>query len=170
MRKYPSDEELDYGDLQELQRLDMFVKEALRLYPPVVLLVSRHCRTDTTILGQFFPAGCEILAPVWHVHHDAQHWPDPFCFSPERFAPEVSKDHHPGAYMPFGIGPKSCIGNRFALLELKAALCKLLRKFEVLPCARVKDPMELVVKTVLAVPATPIQVKLRYRKTALQVS
>lgn len=170
MRRYPSDEELDYGDLQDLQRLDMFVKEALRLYPPVVLLVSRHCRADTTILGQFFPAGCEILAPVWHVHHDPQLWPDPFCFNPERFAPEVSKDHHPGAYMPFGIGPKSCIGNRFALLELKAALCTLLRKFQVLPCARVKDPMKLVVKTVLAGPATPIQVKLRYRVAASQVS
>lgn len=164
MQRYPSGEELDYGDLQELQRLDMFVKEALRLYPPVVLLVSRHCRADTTILGQFFPAGCEILAPVWHVHHDSQHWPDPFCFNPERFAPDVSKDHHPGAYMPFGIGPKSCIGNRFAMLELKAALCKLLRKFQVLPCAQVKDPMKLVVKTVLAVPATPIQVKLRFRE------
>lgn len=166
VRRYPVDEDLDYSQLQELERLDMFVKEALRLYPPVTMLVSRHCRADTTILGQFFPAGCEVLAPVWHVHHDPQIWPEPFRFNPERFAPAVAKDIHPGAFIPFGIGPKSCIGNRFALLELKAALCKLLRRYEVLPCSRVEDPIGLIVQTVIIRPKTPIQVKLRHRTEA----
>ncbi|KAK8774704.1 hypothetical protein V5799_010763 [Amblyomma americanum] len=163
IKRYPEDEDLDYGQLQELECLDMFVKEALRLYPPVVLLVSRHCRVDTTILGQLIPAGCEVLAPVWHLHHDPQLWPDPFHFKPERFAPEASKDIHPGAYMPFGIGPKSCIGNRFALLELKAALCRLLRRYQVLACSRMEDPIDLIVQTVLVSPKTPIQVMLQRR-------
>ncbi|KAH7935998.1 hypothetical protein HPB52_016337 [Rhipicephalus sanguineus] len=160
---YPVDDDLDYGQLQQLERLDMLVKEALRLYPPVTMLVSRHCRADATILGQFFPAGCEVLAPVWHVHHDPQLWPEPFRFNPERFSPEVAKGIHPGAFMPFGIGPKSCIANRFALLELKAALCKFLRTYEVLSCSRMEEPIELIVQTMIIRPKVPIQVKLRRR-------
>ncbi|KAL1445269.1 hypothetical protein MTO96_029267 [Rhipicephalus appendiculatus] len=163
LRRYPVEDDLDYGQLQELERLDMFVKEALRLYPPVTMLVSRHCHSDATILGQFFPAGCEVFAPVWHVHHDPQLWPEPFRFNPERFAPAVAKSIHPGAFIPFGIGPKSCIGNRFALLELKAALCRLLRRYEVLACSRLEDPIELIVQTVIIRPKQPIQVKLRRR-------
>ncbi|XP_042148791.1 cytochrome P450 3A12-like [Ixodes scapularis] len=83
-------ERLDYERLMRLQRLDMVVQECLRLYPPVVLLLSRACRADTTILGQFFPKGVNIMVPVWHIHHDAELWPDPFKFDPERLQMSLS--------------------------------------------------------------------------------
>ncbi|KAH7978165.1 hypothetical protein HPB49_004713 [Dermacentor silvarum] len=163
VRRYPVGEDLNYGQLQELERLDMFVKEALNLWHPVTMLVSRHCRADTTILEQFFPAGCEVFAPVWHNHHNPQIWPEPFRFNPERFAPKIAKDIDLSTFISFGVGHKSSIGNWFALLELKAALCKLLRRYEVLPFSRVEDTIELIVQRMIIHPKTPIQVKLRLR-------
>ncbi|KAL3255375.1 hypothetical protein MRX96_017290 [Rhipicephalus microplus] len=161
--RYPVDDDLDYSQLQELQRLDMFVKKALWMYPPVTMLVTRHCCSDATVLGHFFPADCEVLAPVWHIHHDPQLWPEPFRFKPERSSLAVAKYIHPGAFISFGIGPKSCIGNRNALLELKAALCSLLRRYEVLTCLQLEDPIELIVQMVIIHAKEPIQVKLRRR-------
>ncbi|KAG0427793.1 hypothetical protein HPB47_025174 [Ixodes persulcatus] len=82
------DTALTYDGIQKLKRLDMMIAETMRLYPPVVLFVSRCCRQDTTIMGQFIPAGVNVLVPTWHVHHDPNLWPDPYKFDPERFADE----------------------------------------------------------------------------------
>ncbi|KAM7314967.1 putative cytochrome P450 [Ixodes scapularis] len=117
------DTELTYDGIQKLKRLDMLIAETMRLYPPVVLFVSRCCRQDTTIMGQFIPAGVNVLVPTWHVHHDPNLWPDPYRFDPERFA-DGRNTHHPAAYLPFGLGPRGCIGKRFALLEIKMAMYK----------------------------------------------
>ncbi|KAM7303973.1 putative cytochrome P450 [Ixodes scapularis] len=155
-------ERLDYERLMRLQRLDMVVQECLRLYPPVVLLLSRACRADTTILGQFFPKGVNIMVPVWHIHHDAELWPDPFKFDPERFDPDAPP-HHPAAFIPFGLGPRMCIGMRFALLELKTALCKIIRKYRISPCGNEKENLELTVPVSIINPKYAIKVRLHPR-------
>ncbi|CAN7990005.1 unnamed protein product, partial [Ixodes pacificus] len=156
------DQDLTYDGVQELKRLDMVIRESLRLYPPVVLFVSRHCREDTTIMGQFIPAEANIIVPTWHIHHDPELWPEPFKFDPERFAEGLNTGHS-AAYLPFGLGPRVCIGKGFAVLEIKMALCKLIRKYRIRQCRETQDPVKLVVPTVTINPEKGISVKFEHR-------
>lgn len=160
--------ELSYERVHQLKRLDMFIHEALRIYPPVVLFVTRKCEKDTTVMGQFFPKGVSIMAPTWHLHHDPTVWPDPFVFRPERFDPDDSGDgllqHHPGAYLPFGLGPRICIGKRFALLELKMAVCRILRQYRVVRCPQTQEPLKLMVQSVIINPVGGVVVGLERRQ------
>ncbi|EEC10739.1 cytochrome P450, putative [Ixodes scapularis] len=154
--------DLNYEKLMRLRRLDMVVRECFRLYPPVVLFLSRACNADTNIMGQFFPKGSHVMVPVWHIHHDPEIWPDPFKFDPGRFGPEAPP-HHPAAYLPFGVGPRICLGMRFALLELKSALCKIIRKYRIVPCEDANAPPELTVPIYIINPKHPIKVMLQRR-------
>ncbi|CAN7992800.1 unnamed protein product [Ixodes hexagonus] len=156
------DQDLTYDGIQQLKRLDMVICESLRIYPPVVLFVSRACREDTTVMGQFFPAGANVIVPTWHIHHDPELWPEPFKFDPDRFA-EGLNGSHSAAYMPFGLGPRVCIGKRFALLEIKMALCKMIRKYRISQCEETQDPLKLVVPSVIINPEKGINVKFEHR-------
>ncbi|CAN7989345.1 unnamed protein product, partial [Ixodes hexagonus] len=132
----PDEGDLTYDVVQGLKRLDMVVCETLRLYPPVVLFLSRYCHADTTVGGHFFPAGANVVLPTWHIHHNPELWPDPFKFDPERF---VNGANAHSAYFPFGIGPRMCIGKRFALLEIKMAVCSLMRKYRIFQCDETQE-------------------------------
>lgn len=164
-----AEEELSYQRVHQLKRLDMFIQEALRIYPPVVLFVTRKCEKDTTVMGQFFPKGVTIMAPTWHLHHDPALWSDPFVLRPERFDPEGAGDgsqqHHPGAYLPFGLGPRICIGKRFALLELKLAVCRILQQYRVVRCPQTQEPVRLIVQSVIINPMGGVVVSLERRPT-----
>lgn len=138
------------------------VSECLRMYPPVILFVSRTCKEDVTVMGQFFPAGVHVMVPTWHIHHDPDMWPEPFKFDPERFA-EGKDNYHPAAYLPFGLGPRVCIGKRFALLELKMAICKIIRRFKISQCAETEDPLKFIVPSIIINPENGIKVKLESR-------
>lgn len=153
---------LTYDGVQQLKRLDMVIREVLRLYPPVVLFVGRVCRQDTSVMGQFFPAGANVLVPTWHMHHNPDVWEDPNTFNPERFS-EGKSAHHPAAYLPFGMGPRVCIGERFALLELKLVICHVLRRYRVTTSNRTNDPMKIAVTSVVIRPKECIEVKLELR-------
>ncbi|CAN8019058.1 unnamed protein product [Ixodes persulcatus] len=159
-KAFPDGAELTYDGVQHLKRLDMVVCETLRLYPPVVLFVSRHCTRDTTVSGQFFPAGVNVLLPTWHVHHDPDFWPEPLKFDPERFS-EGEKVQ--SAYFPFGLGPRVCIGKRFALLEVKLATCNIIRRYRVSKCEQTQDPLRFVVPSVVLNPENGIRVRLQKR-------
>ncbi|KAH7948026.1 hypothetical protein HPB52_017768 [Rhipicephalus sanguineus] len=98
--------ELRFDKLHLLKRVDMVIYEGLRLYPPVPLYLIRHCSQDTTVCGQFIPAGVNVIVSPWLVHHDPDLWPDPDEFLPDRFAEDSAGSHHKGAYMPFGLGPR----------------------------------------------------------------
>ncbi|KAM7303975.1 putative cytochrome P450 [Ixodes scapularis] len=160
-KTFPGDAELTYDGLQQLKYLDMVICETLRMYPPVVMFTSRRCKEDTMVMGQLFPAGVNVIVPVWHIHHDPELWPDPQRFDPKRFDGEKSRNS--AAYLPFGIGPRMCIGKRFALLELKLAICKIVRKYKVFPCEQTQDPLKFSVPTVVLHPKSPICVKLQQR-------
>lgn len=100
--------------------------EAMRLYPPAPI-ITRTASREFVLDGRVVPAGTVILVPIYAVHHHATLWAEPQRFNPERFAPSESAGRHRYAYMPFGAGPRVCIGNGFANLEAVSILAVLLR-------------------------------------------
>ncbi|WP_407560279.1 cytochrome P450 [Streptomyces sp. 184] len=118
----------DYGDLRQLTYLDMVLREAMRLYPPGPY-GAREATEELRLGDVTVPAGTVIFYPFWAVHMNPEHWPDPETFDPERFTPEAAAGRHRLAYIPFGIGPRSCEGATLAMVEAKLVLAVLLKRF-----------------------------------------
>ncbi|XP_026752035.2 cytochrome P450 9e2-like isoform X2 [Galleria mellonella] len=140
----------DFDSIQNMVYLDMVVSEVLRLWPPAVGL-DRLCIKDYN-LGRpnseatedfIIRKGEGIAIPVWAFHRDPNYFPDPLKFDPERFSEENKHNIKPYTYMPFGIGPRNCIGSRFALCEVKVMLYQLLQRIELSPCDKTCMSSEL---------------------------
>jgi len=113
----------------QLPYLDQVVKETLRMYPPIHV-GTRTAAMDLEFNGYHIPAGTRVLYSIYLTHRDPRHWPDPDRFDPERFSPEQNKARAPYAYVPFGGGPRICIGFMFAEVEVKIVLARLLQQFD----------------------------------------
>ncbi|GFG30951.1 hypothetical protein Cfor_07734, partial [Coptotermes formosanus] len=137
-----------YEALHDMKYLDMVVNETLRLYPPVAA-VDRICVQPYTLKSdppmEVHP-GEVLFIPIVALHHDPKYYPDPERFDPERFSDDNKHNINPLTYLPFGIGPRSCIGNRFALMEAKLALAYLLSRFSVKVVAKTPIPIKIVQK------------------------
>jgi len=112
-------------------QVTMVLYEVLRLYPPAISFVRKTYK-EMEIGGITYPAGVILELPVLFIHHDPDIWgSEVHEFRPDRFAEGISKaSKDPGAFLPFGWGPRICIGQNFALLEAKMALCMILQRFE----------------------------------------
>lgn len=118
--------------IRQLTHLDRMLKESLRLYPPIHL-GSRIAAADLTFDGFQIPAGTRVLYSIYLTHRDRRYWPDPARFDPDRFSPERGGERPAFAYIPFGGGPRNCIGAAFAQLEAKLVLARLLQRFTFKP-------------------------------------
>ena len=128
-----------YSDLQELAYTERCLKECLRIYPSVVL-IGRDINEDVqTSTGYIIPKGTMAHIFIYDLHRNPDLYPDPLKFDPDRFLPENIQKRHPFAYIPFSAGSRNCIGQRFAMLELKALLCGILRKFNLEAVDRPED-------------------------------
>uniref|UniRef100_A0A672GC50 Thromboxane-A synthase n=1 Tax=Salarias fasciatus TaxID=181472 RepID=A0A672GC50_SALFA len=154
----------DYSNVQELKYLDMVVSEALRLYSPA-FRYARDIDQDCIVNGQFLPKGATLEIPAAFLHHDPEHWPEPDKFIPERFTPEAKASRHPFVYLPFGAGPRNCVGMRLAQLEIRIALMHLFHRFSVVACSETKVPLELKSTNTLG-PKNGIFVKIEKRNVA----
>ncbi|KAJ0985657.1 hypothetical protein J5N97_004013 [Dioscorea zingiberensis] len=116
--------------LSKLKTLGMVLYETLRLYPPAVATI-RSARADVDLGGYHIPRGTELLIPIIAVHHDTSLWgSDAAEFNPARFAGGVAlAAKHPAAFIPFGLGARTCIGQNLALLEAKLTVAILLQRF-----------------------------------------
>jgi cytochrome P450 len=117
-----------YDDLMKLRYSRMVVEESMRLYPPVWAL-ARTAVNEDEIGGHRIAAGSEILIFPYITQRHPKWWQDPDVFRPERFAPENSAARPRYAYLPFGAGPRTCIGLNFAMTELLVVLTMLLQRF-----------------------------------------
>jgi cytochrome P450 len=114
------------AELDRLTTLDLVMKESLRLVTPLQAMVRRTVR-DTDLLGHLVPADTMVMLSPHFIHHMPEYWPDPERFDPERFAPHRREDRvHSHAWLPFGGGVHKCIGLRFAALQVKTVLHRLL--------------------------------------------
>ncbi|XP_055467911.1 cytochrome P450 4F4 isoform X4 [Psammomys obesus] len=132
LRNRPSTE-IDWDDLAQLPFLTMCIKESLRLHPPVTV-IARGCTEDIVLPdGRTIPKGVVCIVNIFATHHNPTVWPDPDVYDPFRFDPENIKDRSPLAFIPFSAGPRNCIGQTFAMSEMKVALALTLLRFRVLP-------------------------------------
>ncbi|CAG2062792.1 unnamed protein product, partial [Timema podura] len=123
--------ELTYDAVQSMTYLGMVVDETLRKYPVIVFL-NRECTSDYPVPDSnlVLKRGTTVMIPVYSLHHDPKFFPDPDRFDPERFTEQNKRTRPHYCYLPFGEGPRICIGMRFGLLQTKAGLASLLSKYE----------------------------------------
>ncbi|CAB3248301.1 unnamed protein product [Arctia plantaginis] len=141
---------IDFNSVQKMVYLDMVVSEILRRWSPGLGL-DRFCVKDynmgkpneTSKEEYIVRKGESMLIPVWSIHHDPEFYPNPNKFDPERFAEENKRKIKPFTFIPFGLGPRNCIGSRFALCEIKVMVYRLLQQMELSPCAKTQIPAVL---------------------------
>jgi len=132
-----------FSDLRSLSYASQIIDETMRMYPPAWLL-DRSAVNDDEIGGYTIKKNRDIFVFVYGMHHNAKYWNDPEVFDPERFSAENKKNHVPYSYLPFGGGPRLCIGNNFALMEMQLILSMFTKRyrFEVIPEHKVEmNPM-----------------------------
>jgi cytochrome P450 family 9 len=161
---------VSYETLLSMKYLDQVVCETLRLWPPG-FQVERVCTKEYTINSKspnegevLVEKGVSISIPVIAIHRDSQYYSDPERFDPERFSEENKAKLVPGAYLPFGVGPRNCIGSRFALLEIKTLFFHLLSRFDILPLNATPIPLKISPKKMNLSPENGFRLGFRPRK------
>ncbi|XP_058823811.1 cytochrome P450 4C1-like [Topomyia yanbarensis] len=151
--------DLTYQVLQEFKYLESAIKEALRLYPSVPF-IGRHLVEDTELDGITLPAGMEVLVAIYMIHRNPEVFPDPDRYDPERFSEDAESKRGPYDYIPFSVGARNCIGQRFAMVEMKVVLIKLISNYRVLPgesTGKLRVQTDLVLRPHMGVPVTLVE-------------
>ncbi|XP_067009323.2 probable cytochrome P450 6a13 [Anabrus simplex] len=133
---------ITYEAVQKMQYLDQVISEVSRKYPAIGFL-QRECTTPYDIPGTdvHLDKGTRVIIPVFGLHHDPQYFPDPEKFDPERFSENNKAKRHHYVYLPFGEGPRMCIGMRFGLLQSKVGLVTVLANYEFSVCKDTPIPI-----------------------------
>ncbi|XP_044729890.1 cytochrome P450 4C1-like [Chrysoperla carnea] len=122
-------DEVDFDNLPELKYMEMVIKEMMRIFPAVPLIV-RELTEDINIENYTIPKGANVAIPIYCLHRNEKYWEDPLKFDPERFLAEDTEKQHPYAFIPFSGGARGCLGSRYAWIFMKLALAKLLSRYE----------------------------------------
>ncbi|XP_075548971.1 cytochrome P450 3A2-like isoform X2 [Dermacentor variabilis] len=129
--------------VSKLPYLHCVVSEVLRMYPPAPRL-ERSAHEDYVLgdTGIRVPKGCVIGVPVYSMHHDSEFFPSPETFDPDRFSEENVGSIRPYSYLPFGAGPRNCIGMRFALQAVKLSLLHSIHSVQLVPTEKTEVPLK----------------------------
>ncbi|EAT39031.1 AAEL009124-PA [Aedes aegypti] len=135
---------LTYEAMQDMQYIDQCINESLRKYPPASTLtrsVSKDYKlpNSNVVLQQ----GSTLIVPVYALHHDAEYYPDPEKYNPDRFTPEEVAKRNPYCFLPFGEGPRICIGMRFGMMQARVGLAYLLRDFSFTLSSKTPVPLKI---------------------------
>jgi cytochrome P450 len=146
--------------LEHLRKTTQVLKESMRLYPPVPMM-SRQAVTEVTLGGHALPAGTSVLMPIYAIHRHATRWERPHEFDPERFAPERERGIPRYHYMPFGAGPRICIGMPFAMMEATAVVATLVQRARFMWAGR-EEPRPIARVTLIPGGGMPMRVEPRH--------
>ncbi|XP_065226295.1 cytochrome P450 4C1-like isoform X2 [Planococcus citri] len=150
-----------YNDFLGLKYLEMIIKESMRLYPPAPI-ISRKIDEDIKLpSGYVLPAGSNADISIYNTHRNAKYFKEPEKFIPERFE-ERDEERSPYAFIPFSAGPRNCMGQKFAMLEMRIIVAMLLLKYQFLLDENAK-PVDVKVGMVLE-PMDRIPIKIKRRK------
>jgi cytochrome P450 len=130
VRAAPPDTLTELAGLKVWPRLRQALLEAMRLYPPVPLY-TRVATADVVVCGEKLAAGTVLLVSPWLIHRHTKLWDNPNAFLPDRFAGKPNDFLSNGAFIPFGTGPRVCIGATFALAEASIVIARLLERFDI---------------------------------------
>jgi cytochrome P450 len=150
--------EVNAAHAERLTLTQQVLKESMRLYPPVPIM-TRQAVADTVLDGHAIRAGASLVMPIYVIHRHARRWEEPDAFLPERFAPEREDAMPRYQYMPFGAGPRICIGMAFAMLEATVILATLLQRVRFAPAGRDPEPVARV--TLIPRGGMPLAVRFR---------
>jgi len=153
---------IDYDVLNKMDYLDWFIRETLRMYPITPIIINRECSEDMDLpgLGKVV-AGTKLTLDIYSLHYDNDLWGpvDTKIFCPERFATK----RHPAAWAAFGLGPRNCVGMRFALAEIKLALISLVQNYHILPNAKNDNDLDLIELVTISPKEVSIRLEKRMR-------
>ncbi|XP_011873886.1 PREDICTED: cytochrome P450 9e2-like [Vollenhovia emeryi] len=162
-----------YEAINSMKYLDAVVNETLRIYP-IASFLDRVCVKETKLPPATpdcepitLKPGDSVWFPTYSLHRDPKYYPQPDKFDPERF---LNGKVDNSVYMPFGIGPRICIGNRFALMEAKVMLFYLLSRCDLEPDVKTRNPMVLSKQNFILTPDTGFWLKIRARKSKTPVT
>lgn len=148
---------IDFTHIRKLDFTRSVFKECLRLYPPITF-IPRVAAENTVINGRRIKKGAMVMIAPWTIHRHHDYWENPHMFDAERFMPDREKEIKPNTYMPFGLGPRVCVGANFATIEATLILARLIQRYDfkleegqtVRPVARLTtrpaDQIQIVVK------------------------
>ncbi|HSF93964.1 MAG TPA: cytochrome P450, partial [Thermohalobaculum sp.] len=119
-------------DLDAMPYVRQVIEEALRLYPPVGLL-ARNVRAPDELCGREILPNDTLFLPVYALHRHRMWWEDPDAFDPQNFAPEIAARRDRYLNLPFGAGPRICVGANFAMMQAHVILATLLARFRFAP-------------------------------------
>ncbi|KAJ3642928.1 hypothetical protein Zmor_025675 [Zophobas morio] len=144
------DDKITYEAIQDLKYMDQVINEALRMYPPVSL-VTRKCVKDYKVpdADVTIEEGVVVMIPIMGIHYDEDYYPEPETFDPERFNEENKKSRPQYIHLPFGEGPRNCIGLRFGLMQTKVGLTAALKRYRFTVNKKTQEPLKLNVKSML---------------------
>lgn len=123
------DAPVQFSDLPKLEYTSQVLDESMRIYPPF-WMIDRFALEDDKVLDIDIPKGTTVVAYIYGLHHSPEHWQDPETFLPERFTKENKETHTPFSHLPFGGGPRVCIGSNYAQMQMLMILSVLLRNFD----------------------------------------
>ena len=152
-----NEDELELNDLSKLGFLDMFIKETLRLRPPVYC-VLKQIESPICIGRHLIPSGTIVDIAILSMHTSREVWPDPFKFDPMRFSAE--KKINPFSYLPFSAGERNCIGQAFAVNELKVVCSLILKKYRLELAEKLVEPEIELQKDILNKLKNPLKLRL----------
>ncbi|KFB39402.1 hypothetical protein ZHAS_00006839 [Anopheles sinensis] len=155
------DGSMTYESFKNMLYLDQCIYETLRKYPPVAILERTVAKPykipDTNVT---LHRGMKIMIPAYAIHHDEEFYPDPSTYDPGRFTPDRMARRDPCAYLPFGEGPRICIGLRFGMMQARIGLALLLKHFKVVQCDETDVPLTYSTRAFVLTPINGVRLRL----------
>ena len=160
---------MSYADVPRFEFTAQVIHEALRLYPPF-WMVDRMAVADDRVADLAIPRGSTVIVYVYGAHHAPHYWPNPESFDPGRFAKGNEKLHAPFTYLPFGAGPRGCIGGNYAMLQILMILRSLLGRydFQLSPGQTIKERAMVILRPKHGIRMTFTQARARDRHAVIQ--